>query len=99
MEGAEICKGEVGKMCVSYFNISPLVSNVLYEEALMKRIIDYVMQKFRVMSKDSSKVVQLLEILSAFCTCKGAPVQQNQCKYTRNADSCVANECSKKDGT
>ena len=52
----------------------------MYEEELMRRIIDYVMQKLRVMNKDSTKVVQLLEILSALCTCKGVPVKQNQCK-------------------
>lgn len=46
----------------------------------MKRIIGYVMKKLQVMDRDSTKVVQLLEILSALCTCKGVPVKQNQCK-------------------
>ena len=46
----------------------------------MRRIIDYVMQKLQSVCHDNTKVVQLLEILSALCTCKGVPVRQNQCK-------------------
>ena len=53
---------------------------VLYEEVLMRRIVDYVMQKLQVVSKESTKAVQLLEILNALCTCKGVSVKQNQCK-------------------
>lgn len=47
----------------------------------MRRIIDFVIQKIKTVGKDSTKVVKLLQILSAFCTCKGVPVKQNQCKF------------------
>lgn len=53
-------------------------SNVLYEEMLMRRIIDYVTRKLGVMDKDSSKTVQMLDILSALCSFKGEPIAQNQ---------------------
>lgn len=56
--------------------------SVLYEETLMKRIIGYVMKKLQVMDKDSTKIIQLIEILTALCTCKGVPVKQNQCELT-----------------
>lgn len=44
----------------------------------MKRVIEYVMQKLRATDKSNDKMIQLLEILSALCTCKGVPVLQNQ---------------------
>ncbi len=47
----------------------------------MTRIISYVMQKLKSLSVKSKKVVQLLEILSALCVCKGVPVKQNQSKF------------------
>lgn len=69
---------------VNIYTGTYVYSSVLYEETLMKRIIGYVMKKLQVMDRDSTKVVQLLEILSALCTCKGVPVKQNQRKLRVN---------------
>ena len=55
-----------------------LYSSTLYKEELMKRIIDYVMQKLKDTNKTSQKVIQLLEILATLCDCKGVPVEHNQ---------------------
>ena len=46
----------------------------------MTRIISYVMQKLKSLGVKSTKAIQLLEILTALCICKGVPVKQNQSK-------------------
>lgn len=65
--------------------------SVLNEVELMRRMIEYVMQKLKVTEKSSDKVIQLLEILSTLCTCKGVPVPKNQSTYvhsTLNLQTC-----------
>ena len=52
----------------------------MYEEVLMRKVIDYVVKKLRAVSKNPTNAVLYFDILSALCTCKGVPVKQNQCK-------------------
>jgi hypothetical protein len=65
---------------------------VLYEAVLMKQMIGYVMQKLKSTDKSNDKMIQLLEILSALCDCKGVPVLQNQSEssISRSGMMCIA---------
>ena len=57
-----------------------LYRTLLYEAEFTKHVMEHLVGKLAVTSKNSNRAIELLKGLGVFCTYQGVPIKKNQCK-------------------